>query len=63
MIAGPNHNRVLGVSVLVGATFMTLMDLLARSMTATERPVGVLTALIGAPFFVAIFKKTGGTGE
>ncbi len=63
MIAGPNHNKVLGVSALVGATYMTLMDLLARSATATEIPVGVLTALIGAPFFIFIFKKTGGMGE
>ncbi len=54
-IVGPNHTRLIPASILLGAIFMTVVDLVARSLLATEIPVGVLTALIGAPFFMAIF--------
>ena len=37
---------------MLGATFMILTDTLARSLTAAEIPLGVLTALVGAPVFV-----------
>ncbi len=60
LLAGPNHSRLLPASVLLGALFMTLMDLLARTLLATEIPVGILTALIGAPFFMFLFHRQAG---
>ncbi|MBO4317730.1 MAG: iron ABC transporter permease [Mailhella sp.] len=60
LLVGPNHSRLLPASVLLGAMFMTLMDLLARTLLATEIPVGVLTALVGAPFFMFLFHRQAG---
>ncbi|MGX8718971.1 MAG: FecCD family ABC transporter permease [Desulfovibrio sp.] len=60
LLVGPDHSRLLPASVLLGAAFMTLMDLLARTLLATEIPVGVLTALIGAPFFMYLFHRQAG---
>jgi len=62
MIAG-NDNRVLiPVSISLGASFMVIVDLLARNLTGSEIPLGILTSLIGAPFFVYLLKKTKGKG-
>ena len=60
LLVGPNHSRLLPASVLLGALFMTLMDLLSRTLLATEIPVGILTALIGAPFFMFLFHRQAG---
>jgi iron complex transport system permease protein len=55
---GPSFKRLLPASLLLGAFFLLAVDDLGRSVTALELPLGVLTALIGAPFFVAIMTKT-----
>lgn len=53
MVIGTDHRRVLPVSVLVGAIFLVWIDVIARMAFAPiELPVGVITALIGGPFFV-----------
>ena len=41
-------------------TFMIIVDTVARSATAAEIPISVLTAVIGAPFFIILMRKTGG---
>jgi iron complex transport system permease protein len=57
---GPNHRTLLPVSALGGAVFLVLCDLISRTMLAPiEIPVGVITAIIGAPFFIYLLKKTG----
>lgn len=56
-ITGVNHGHLLPVSCLVGAIFMILVDTAARNLTSAEIPIGILTALIGAPFFAAIYHK------
>lgn len=56
-LAGVNHGYLLPVSSLTGAIFMILVDTAARNLTSAEIPVGILTALIGAPFFAVIYKK------
>ena len=63
LLFGPNHARLLPSATLLGATFMTIVDLFARTLTATEIPVGVLTALIGAPFFAILFRRSGRANE
>jgi len=57
-IAGPDHRRMLPVSMLSGAVLLCAADVLARSLIApSEIPVGVITALIGGPFFLIILKR------
>ena len=53
MVVGPDYKRLLPVSALLGAGFLTLCDMFARTVFApAEIPAGAITALIGAPFFV-----------
>jgi iron complex transport system permease protein len=52
LIAGPEFSRLLPVSMLMGAAYLLLVDTLARTMATIEIPIGVLTAFIGAPFFL-----------
>lgn len=52
MIVGPDFARVLPASVMLGSGFLIGVDLLARSVAAMEVPLGVLTAALGAPFFL-----------
>lgn len=54
---GPDNNRLIPASALVGATLLLCADTITRAVLPTEVPIGVLTALIGGPFFCYIFKK------
>jgi len=55
-----NHLSLLPASIAFGATFMVIVDTLARSVSASEIPVSVFTAILGAPFFIYLMRKTGG---
>lgn len=56
---GPDHRLLLPASALAGATFLVIADLLARVLLApVEIPVGVITAIIGAPFFIYLLRHT-----
>jgi iron complex transport system permease protein len=57
---GNNHLSLLPASVSAGAVFMVIVDTVARSATASEIPISVLTAIIGAPFFIFLMRKSGG---
>ena len=57
---GNNHLSLLPASVSLGAVFMILVDTLARSVSSVEIPVSILTAIIGAPFFILLMRKSGG---
>jgi iron complex transport system permease protein len=53
MLVGPDHRRVLPAAALLGACFLVLVDLLARTVQRpVELPLGIFTAVIGAPFFL-----------
>ncbi|MCS3459810.1 FecCD family ABC transporter permease [Aeromonas rivuli] len=53
LLCGPNHVRLLPLSALVGAALLLGADMLARTLLApAELPVGIITALLGAPFFI-----------
>jgi len=59
MIAGPRHRLLLPASALAGATILVLADLAARTVAApAELPLGVLTALVGSPFFFWQLRRT-----
>jgi iron complex transport system permease protein len=56
---GPDHRLLLPASALAGAAFLVIADSLARTVLApTEIPVGIFTALIGAPFFIFLLRRT-----
>jgi iron complex transport system permease protein len=52
LLVGPNFNRLLPASMLMGAGYLLIVDTLARTMAATETPLGILTAFVGAPVFI-----------
>lgn len=60
MIVGPNHRRLLPACMSIGGAYLLFIDDIARSITAMEIPLGVLTAIIGAPFFGYLLRKTRG---
>lgn len=55
LLVGPDFGRLLPLAMLLGAAFMLAVDTLCRTLTAVEVPPGVLTALIGTPFFLWLF--------
>lgn len=62
-IVGPDHRVVVPLSVVGGGLFLLMCDTLARSImpavdsTATELPIGAVTALVGAPVFIALLRR------
>jgi len=59
MMVGPDHKTLVPLSMAAGATFMIFADTVARSLTTYDIPVGIITAVSGAPFFVYLMKKGG----
>ncbi|NTV91651.1 MAG: iron chelate uptake ABC transporter family permease subunit, partial [Clostridiales bacterium] len=57
LIVGPNYKVLLPASALMGATFLLIVDDVARTLFITEIPLGILTAIIGAPFFLYLLFK------
>ena len=58
LLAGPSYRRILPLSVLFGAGFLILADLLARTvLSPAEIPLGVVTAFLGAPFFLVVLRQ------
>ena len=60
MIVGSQNRRLIPASCALGASFLVVVDTVSRCLWASEVPLGILTALIGAPFFVYLLKKTKG---
>lgn len=57
LIVGPSHLRSIPVAALLGATLLLLIDTLARSAVAQEIPLGILTAIVGAPTFLVVLLR------
>jgi iron complex transport system permease protein len=58
LIVGSDHRRTLPIGALVGASFMVLADLLARTVVAPqEMPIGVVTAIVGAPMLIFLIRR------
>ncbi|GAA1901248.1 iron ABC transporter permease [Arthrobacter gandavensis] len=55
---GSDNRVLLPVSLLLGGTYLILIDTLSRTMTSSEIPLGILTAIIGAPVFVALLARS-----
>jgi iron complex transport system permease protein len=62
LVIGADHRRLVVASVLGGATLLILADLVARTVVApSELPVGIVTALLGGPFFLFLLRREGRT--
>ena len=60
MLTGSDNRHLIPVCLLLGASVMILIDTVARTITASEVPVSVVTAIVGAPFFITLLRRTGG---
>jgi len=59
MLIGSDYRRLMPASMLMGASFLLLVDDVSRLLTTAEIPIGILTAFIGAPFFLYLITKEG----
>lgn len=57
MVIGPDNKRMLPIAMIFGGIFMLIIDILCRTLTAAELMLGILTGVIGAPFFIFILFK------
>lgn len=60
MLMGNDNRKILPICFSLGACFLLIVDDLARLLTGGEMPIGILTALIGGPFYIYLLKKTNG---
>ncbi len=60
MALGNSHEKLVPSSISIGATFLVVVDTMSRTIATSEIPISVLTALLGAPFFIVLMKKNGG---
>lgn len=60
MMVGSDNRVVIPISISLGATFMVLIDTLSRTIGKIELPVSILTAIIGAPLFISLLRRTRG---
>ncbi|MDD5748844.1 MAG: iron ABC transporter permease [Actinomycetota bacterium] len=60
MLFGPDHKVLLPVSIATGASFLLIVDVVARCATAIEIPLGILTTVVGVPFFAYLLRRTKG---
>ncbi len=56
-IVGGNYKYLMPATIIVGATFLLIVDNFSRNLMATEIPIGILTAFIGAPFFIYLITR------
>ena len=61
LLVGPGHRLLLPLSLIMGAAFLVFADVLARTaMSPAELPIGVVTAAVGAPFFLFVLRRSRG---
>jgi iron complex transport system permease protein len=61
MLVGNDNRQVVPASIFLGGVFVVLMDTAARCISSAEIPLSILTAIIGAPFFGILLRRTGGS--
>ena len=59
MLIGSDYRKLMPASMLMGASFLLLVDDVSRLLTTAEIPIGILTAFIGAPFFLYLITREG----
>ncbi len=56
-LVGPNYKILLPIAMLIGAVFLLLVDDVSRLLMSVEIPIGILTSVLGVPFFIFIFRR------
>ncbi|AEA47012.1 FecCD family ABC transporter permease [Archaeoglobus veneficus] len=59
LVVGEDHRILLPSAILCAASFMPAVDVIARTITSGEIPVGIITAMLGAPFFIYLLRRGG----
>lgn len=62
MLVGNNNEALIPVTISLGAGYLVIVDNIARTLTGSEIPLGILTSLIGGPFFVYLIRRTRARG-
>lgn len=62
-LVGPDHRRLLPATLSIGASYLLVIDDVARTAAAVEIPIGILTAVVGAPYFAFLLRRTSGTWQ
>ena len=62
-LVGPDHRRLLPAALSVGASYVLVIDTIARTAAAVEIPIGILTAIVGAPYFAYLLRRTSATWQ
>ena len=57
-LVGPSFPRLLPTAAVLGGSYLLLIDTVARTVSSVEVPLGILTAVIGSPFFIALLRKS-----
>ena len=60
MVIGSDNKWLIPASISIGACFMVFVDTICRTITGAEIPLGIVTAIVGGPFFIYLLKKTKG---
>ena len=60
MLFSSDNRKLIPASISIGACFMVLVDTVCRSLTSGEIPLGIVTAIVGGPFFIWLLKRTKG---
>ncbi|ATP42282.1 iron ABC transporter permease [Solibacillus sp. R5-41] len=63
MIVGTDNKHLVPAAMIMGAIFMLITDTLARSLTAAEIPLSIISSLLGVPFFIYLLRRTGGVWD
>jgi len=58
-LVGNNYKALMPATMLMGALFLLIVDDISRTLFTTEIPIGILTSLIGAPFFIYLISRDG----
>lgn len=61
MVIGSDNKWLIPASISMGACFMLFVDTICRTLTGAEIPLGIVTAIVGGPFFIYLLKKTKGS--
>ncbi|OGD23876.1 MAG: hypothetical protein A2Y70_05995 [Candidatus Aminicenantes bacterium RBG_13_64_14] len=59
MAVGADNRKVIPLSAAYGASLLLVADDIARSAVSFEIPIGILTSVVGIPFFIVLLKKSG----
>ena len=58
MVFGPDNRKMIPMSFCLGASYLAIVDCFSRNLCSFEIPIGILTTIIGAPYFIALIRKT-----